>query len=323
MPTQHELEIDLRRRFVEQAAARRPRLPGNLKQLGAVGPVTRPLSAHSQKAFVKVGITNATTTGKHLSYLQHAKGQDKQEAALFGPGATDKRQFVQAAKEDPHQFRIVVQVPAHRLLDRTRYIALFMAQVEKDLGRPLDWTAAHHSDTPYPHTHIVLRGQDRYGKDLYMERHYMTHGIRARAAEVLTWLLGPVRQQQQFIQSDRQIYDGVTRSNDDPDNRARQQISLLTGTSAPRLQPLPTLDPGPGTGPAPHVRSQADLLASARLLAGDAAAPRSQPVAARAGLGASPPEASLTAGLAALRQVLQAQQQSQQQSQQRGQGMGW
>ena len=115
-----------------------------------------------------------------------------------------------------------------RALDRTRYIELFMAQVERDLGRPLDWLAAHHYDTPYPHTHIVLRGRDRAGKDLYMEKHYLTHGLRTRAAEVLTWLLGPVMRQQQeqehqqVMQSAREIYDGVVRSLEDPDVPARR-----------------------------------------------------------------------------------------------------
>src|SRR5438093_3031209 len=181
------LQIDLRRRFVERAAAQRPRLPGNLKQLGAVGPVTRPLSASSRQAVVKVGITKGSTTGKHLSYLTHAKGPGKQDARLFGPAAPDTRRFVQDAQQDRHQFRLVVSVPEHRLLDRTRYIELFMAQVERDLGRPLDWTAAHHDDTQYPHTHIVLRGRDRHGKELYMERDYLHYGLRARASQLLTW----------------------------------------------------------------------------------------------------------------------------------------
>src|SRR5438874_2037869 len=136
--------MHLRRRFVEQAAAQRPRLTGNLRQLGAVGPVTRPLAAHSRKAFVKAGITKGSTTGKHLSYLTHAKGPDKQDAALFGPGAADKPQFVQAAQQDRHQFRIVVSAPEYHLVDQTRLTQLFMAQVERDLGRPLAWTAAHH-----------------------------------------------------------------------------------------------------------------------------------------------------------------------------------
>ena len=72
---EQELQIHLRRRYVEQAQARRPRLPQRLRALGAVGPVVRPLAADSQSAFVKTTITNGTTTGKHLAYLTHGKGR--------------------------------------------------------------------------------------------------------------------------------------------------------------------------------------------------------------------------------------------------------
>jgi hypothetical protein len=290
MPTDQRLEIHLRRRFVERAAAHRPRLAGNLKQLGAVGPVVRPLTATSRQAFVKVGITQGSTTGKHLSYLTHEKSHAQQDATLFGPATADTAAFIQAAQQDPHQFRIVVQVPEHRALNRTRYIALFMAQVDKDLGRPLDWLAAHHYDTPYPHTHIVLRGRDRDGKDLYMEKHYLTHGLRTRAAEVLTWMLGPVlyrqqeQDQEQRIQSAREVYDGVIRSLDDPDMPARLQASErpqaeMLAAARTRVEQQATLSPLPG---------------------GDRAQP--DPVTALA---------SLTARLTVLHQALQAQQQAQ------------
>jgi hypothetical protein len=286
--SEQDMQIHLRRRFVERAAAHRPRLAGNLKQLGAVGPVVRPLAAHSRQAFVKVGITQGGTTGKHLSYLTHAKGHDQQDAALFGPATADKSAFVQAAQRDPHQFRIVVQVPEHRTLDRTRYIELFMAQVERDLGRPLEWLAAHHDDTPHPHTHIVLRGRDRDGKELYMEKHYLTHGLRTRAAEVLTWLLGPVlhrqQDQEQRIQSAREVYDGVIRSLDDPDMPVRLQASErpqaeMLAAARTRVEQQATLSPLPGID-----RTQPD---SATTLA------------------------SLTARLTALHQALQTQQQAQ------------
>jgi type IV secretory pathway VirD2 relaxase len=118
-------------------------------------------------------------------------------------------------------------VREHAQFDLTRYTALFMAQVERDLGRPLDWVAANHCDTEHPHTHIVLRGRDRAGKDLYMERDYFQYGLRARASQLLTWFFGPVRQQQAFLQSDRQVYDGVLRGLDDPDLRARSQTDIL------------------------------------------------------------------------------------------------
>jgi hypothetical protein len=126
---EQDLQIHLRRRYVEQAQARRPRLPQRLRALGAVGPVLRLLPAHSQQAFVQVRVTNVSTTGRHLSYLTHAKGPARQDATLFGPAAAATRRFVQEAQHDPHQFRLLVSVPDHARLDRTRYIALYMAQV--------------------------------------------------------------------------------------------------------------------------------------------------------------------------------------------------
>jgi hypothetical protein len=293
---EQQLQIHLRRRYVEQAQARRPRLPQRLRALGAVGPVVRPLAAGSQSAFVKTTIANGTTTGKHLAYLTHGKGRDQQDAALFGPATTDKAAFVAAAKQDPHQFRIVVQVPDQARLDRTRYIELVMAQVEQDFGRPLDWVAAHHYDTAYPHTHIALRGRDRDGKDLYMEKHYLMHGLRTRVAEVLTWLLGPVRQQQPYLQSDRLIYDGTIRGTDDPDTRAR-------------AMPLPQTfaQPQPGAQ-GPVEQSQADIVAQARARAEQMSA---WTPGVRASSGAS--VGQVAAQLAVLQQLLQAQHQAQHQ----------
>src|SRR5215468_10416509 len=55
-----------------------------------------------------------------------------------------------------------------------------------------------------------------------MERDAFQFGLRARAAQLLTWFFGPQRPSQQpFIQSDRLTQDGVLRGLDDPDSRAR------------------------------------------------------------------------------------------------------
>lgn len=238
MPSHDTLDIHLRRRFIERAQAQRPRLPGNLHQLGAVGTVTRPQHTVRQPVIVKVGITKATTTGQHLSYLQHGKGPDGQRALLFGPGAAQPRPFVQSAYNDPHQFRLVVSPADPLRLDRTRYIELFMAQVERDLNRPLTWVAAHHYDTAHPHTHIVVRGTDLTGKTLYMQKHYMTQGLRDRAAQLLTWLVGPAQQRgqaQQTIQTERQTLNGISRGADDPDTRTKP-LSLAQRAEALREQ---------------------------------------------------------------------------------------
>jgi len=66
-----------------------------------------------------------------------------------------------------------------------------MEQMEKDLGTQLDWVAVDHYNTAHPHTHIVLRGKDDKGDDLIIAREYIAHGMRERAAEIVSLDLGP------------------------------------------------------------------------------------------------------------------------------------
>jgi hypothetical protein len=48
------------------------------------------------------------------------------------------------------------------------------------------------------------------------------NNFRERMAQFFGWVRS-FMSQQQFIQSDRQLLDGMTRSGDDPDNRARTE----------------------------------------------------------------------------------------------------
>jgi type IV secretory pathway VirD2 relaxase len=66
-----------------------------------------------------------------------------------------------------------------------------MTQMEADLGTRLDWVAVDHFNTAHPHTHIMLRGVDDTGENLIIAREYISHGIRERAAELVTLDLGP------------------------------------------------------------------------------------------------------------------------------------
>jgi type IV secretory pathway VirD2 relaxase len=66
-----------------------------------------------------------------------------------------------------------------------------MIQMEADLATRLDWVAVDHFNTAHPHTHIMLRGVDDTGQNLVIAREYIAHGIRERAAELVTLDLGP------------------------------------------------------------------------------------------------------------------------------------
>ena len=66
-----------------------------------------------------------------------------------------------------------------------------MREMEKDLGRPLQWVAIdHHNTDPHLHVHVCLRGRDRNGQELQIAKDYLWGGLMWRAGEVLTWMLG-------------------------------------------------------------------------------------------------------------------------------------
>ena len=63
--------------------------------------------------------------------------------------------------------------------------------MERDLGTRLDWVAVDHWNTDNPHIHVLIRGRADDGKDLVISRDYITQGFRERAAERVTFELGP------------------------------------------------------------------------------------------------------------------------------------
>jgi hypothetical protein len=135
-----------------------------------------------------------------------------------------------------------------------------------------------------------------------MERDAFQVGLRARAAQMLTWLFGPLRQQQ-FTQSDRLTQDGVLRGLDDPDSRARA------------LQ-MPAI--------ADSLRSPAEVLAPYRGvpssgLTSSTGGPSQTRVTPVAMTEAPALLESLATRVVAMQQALQGQQQAMQ----RGQGMGF
>jgi len=138
----------------------------------------------------------------HLKYIQRdgveREGPDGERRGgdLYGRDADriDDGDFLERSEDDRHQFRVILSPEdADQLGDLKENTRAFMAQMEKDLGTPLDWVAVDHHNTGHPHTHIVIRGKDRFGKDLVIARDYLTQGMRRRAQEIVIEALGPRR----------------------------------------------------------------------------------------------------------------------------------
>jgi type IV secretory pathway VirD2 relaxase len=189
-----DLELDLRLGHIRRAHQHLPRLQQHLRALGAVGPHVREPAPSARGAVVKAWQAHPGGTAAHLYYLQHGKGEEGTDAPLYRRvgDAVDARAFAREALEDPHQFRFVVSVnDAHRI-NMQPFVQTLMKRVEADLQRPIEWVAATHMDTAHKHAHVVVRGRDARGKELYLFRQYLHYGLRARAREVATEFLGPV-----------------------------------------------------------------------------------------------------------------------------------
>src|SRR5262249_27977417 len=82
---------------------------------------------------------------------------------------------------------------AEQLSDLKAFTRDLMAQAERDLDTRLDWIGVDHWNTDNPHVHVIVRGKGDDGCDLVIARDYISHGLRARGAHLVTLELGPRR----------------------------------------------------------------------------------------------------------------------------------
>ncbi len=174
----------------------------------------------------------------HLDYIEREGVEaDGSKGVVFGPGATDVRADLHAALADErHQFRLIVS-PEDRELDLRVFTRSLMRQVEADLGRNLIWGAVTHHDTDNPHVHLVVRGVDRAGRQVRIDREYISRRMRWRAQEIATRELGPRSVAEIARQRDREIEQERFTSLD------RELDRRSVGRTAPEHQPTDTAEP--------------------------------------------------------------------------------
>ncbi|PTD27479.1 relaxase/mobilization nuclease RlxS [Sphingomonas fennica] len=192
-------------RSAEKGAIRSLRFDGS--RIGRGASMGRLLSSRgrfgglrARRAVVKTRLMRIGTKGMpaaraHLRYIQR-DGVTREGAPgeLYSAehDTADGKAFLQRCDGDRHQFRFIVSAEdGSEYPDLKPFTRRLMAQMESDLGTRLDWVAVDHFNTAHPHTHIMLRGIDDTGQNLIIAREYIAHGIRERAAELVTLDLGP------------------------------------------------------------------------------------------------------------------------------------
>lgn len=148
----------------------------------------------------------------------------------------DGKAFASRCADDRHHFRIIVNPEdGHDLPDLKAYAREFMARVERDMGTSFDWIAGEHHDTGRPHLHLLLRGKRDDGRDLVLPRDYVSHGLRGRAQELATEILGPrleqVRSSEHDVSANR--FTPMDRSLIDASRECRLAMADLAGMDKP------------------------------------------------------------------------------------------
>ena len=144
---------------------------------------------------VKLGGKGFEGAKAHLRYVERdGTTREGGRGQLYSADsdAVDRGAWLEPAKDDRHQFRIIVSAEDGMEYDDLKPLTRrLMARVEEDVGTKLDWVAVDHHNTGHPHTHIIVRGKDARGRDLVIARDYISHGLRERACELVDLDLGP------------------------------------------------------------------------------------------------------------------------------------
>jgi type IV secretory pathway VirD2 relaxase len=171
---------------------------GGYVKRGSKPAYVRQASGNSRKVIVKARVVKMNDYGKkaarlHELYLQRDHvGKDGSEGKFYGPEVKAADAGVAAvAQGEPHQFRFIISPADAHELELTDFTRDLMRQMEKDLGREVEWKAVNHYNTDNPHVHVVVRGIDRYGQELRIDPDYISNGLRHRAQEIVTRELGP------------------------------------------------------------------------------------------------------------------------------------
>jgi type IV secretory pathway VirD2 relaxase len=157
--------------------------------------------ASARRVVVKAHVLRMTASGAkaaalHLRYIErNGVEKDGSRGVLYAAdGPVRAGIFEQPRPGEKHQFRLIVAPEDGAELDLAAYVRRLMATVERDVGRRLEWAAVNHHDTGHPHAHVVIRGVDRDGQELRLDRAYISRGLRWRAQELATDELGPRRE---------------------------------------------------------------------------------------------------------------------------------
>ena len=188
------------RRASQPKPIRRRDRPGRRRaRVGARGRAVPPTASHRlQRSAVKASYARngrGASWGAHGTYL--ARDGAQREGAK-GRGFAGEREDVDLTATlrgwqeagDQRLWKFIVSPEHGERLDLHAHTRALVAQMERDLGTSLEWTAIDHHNTDNAHVHLLVRGREAAGQPLDITPAYLTTGLRSRSQELATRVLG-------------------------------------------------------------------------------------------------------------------------------------
>ena len=159
---------------------------------------TRNRGLSARRVIVKARVIKNSPSGRkvaglHIKYIQRdGVGKDEEKGRLFSKKGQEilADDLTKTITGEKHQFRFIISPEDGHDIDLEKFTKDLMNQAEIDTGQKLIWGAASHYNTDNPHIHIVVRGIDEFGDQVWLDREYISRGLRNRASEIITRELG-------------------------------------------------------------------------------------------------------------------------------------
>lgn len=126
-------------------------------------------------------------------------GKDGERPFLFG----DSKETYQD-KMVAKNFRIFLS-PGKTDISQQVLTRTFMKKLELQTGYKFTWLAASHYNTAHPHTHILINGIDKEGRDVFFSRDLIKTIMRDTARDICTSLAGERTRDQIQKEKDAQL----------------------------------------------------------------------------------------------------------------------
>lgn len=135
---------------------------------------------------------------KHKAFLRFYMPQENKELVQNKPVLYNATEDIVSAKTlsdyelkimDKMFFRFIIS-PKRQDVPLKLLVRLFIKTVEKMTGYELYWFAADHSNTLQKHTHLLINGRDKNGKEVHFDKSFFKSEFRVILQDLCTEMMG-------------------------------------------------------------------------------------------------------------------------------------